>query len=123
MNRLITLVGTAVVAGAVWSSPAEAQLRSAAVGGDDRAPRVARAASGQIEGAVADEQGRPLAGVMVSALGQTTALAVTDRAGAFKLQSLPPGGYLVRAHLAGFAPSRRELVQVGAGRPARFSVT
>ncbi len=123
MNRLITLVGTAVVAGAVWSSPAEAQLQSAAAGGDDPAPRVARAASGLIEGAVVDEQGRPLAGVMVSALGSTTALAVTDRAGSFKLQSLPPGGYLVRAHLAGFAPSRRELVQVVAGRPARFSVT
>lgn len=123
MNRLITLVGTAVVAGAVWSSPAEAQLRSAALNAEDGAPRLARAASGLIEGAVVDERGRPLAGAMVSALGATTALAVTDRAGAFRLQALPPGGYLVRAHLAGFAPSRRELVQVGAGRPARFSVT
>ena len=124
MNRLITLVGTAVVAGAVWSSPAEAQLRSAAVSGGDRATRVASAAgSGRIEGAVIDDRGQPLPGAMVSALGATTALAVTDRAGAFRLQALPPGGYLVRAHLAGFAPSRRELVQVGSGRPARFSVT
>ncbi len=123
MNRLITLVGTAVVAGVVWSSPAEAQFRSAAPGADARALRVARAASGLIEGAVVDERGRPLAGAMVSALGATTALAVTDRAGAFRLQALPPGGYLVRAHLAGFAPSRRELIQVGTGRSARFSVT
>ncbi|MBP1633593.1 MAG: Outer rane receptor for ferrienterochelin and colicin [Acidobacteria bacterium] len=123
MNRLITLVGTAVVAGAVWASPAEAQP-GAALGAEDRAPRVASAApSGLIEGAVVNEQGWPLPGVTVSALGATTALAVTDRAGAFRLQALPAGGYLVRAHLAGFAPSRREFVQVGPGRPARFSVT
>jgi hypothetical protein len=124
MNRLITLVGTAVVAGVVWVSPAEAQPRGAALGAEGRAPHMAAAPSpGFIEGAVVDERGWPLPGVMVSALGATTALAVTDRSGAFRLQQLPPGGYLVRAHLAGFSPSRRELVQVGAGRGSRFSVT
>ena len=35
----------------------------------------------------------------------------------FSLQRLPEGDYTLRAHLAGFAASRRENVRVGAGAP------
>ena len=70
-----------------------------------------------------DERGRPLGGAMVSALGAISALAVTDRDGAFALRSLPAGAYLVRAHLAGFASPTAQFVQVGPGGTARFSVT
>ena len=61
----------------------------------------------RFEGIVQDEKGVPVAGAMVSALGATTAFAVTDRIGRFEIRSLSPGPYLVRAHLTGFvAPSR-----------------
>ena len=61
-----------------------------------------------------DERGKPLAGAMVSALGSTSAVAVTDQHGVFVMRSLPAGAYMVRAHLTGFAPSRRQLVDVRA---------
>jgi Carboxypeptidase regulatory-like domain/TonB dependent receptor-like, beta-barrel len=80
----------------------------------DRAPLTARLATlGSIHGTVSDDHGGPLAGAMVSALGATTALAITDAHGKFLLDSLPAGDYLVRVHLPGFISSRRDYVRVG----------
>ena len=53
-----------------------------------------------------DDRGQPLAGAVVSALGSTTAFAVSDRDGRFAFRNLPPGPYLVRAHLQGYVPAR-----------------
>jgi len=74
--------------------------------------RVAALASGAIRGHVQDEAGLPVAGVLVSAVGSTSAVDVTDRTGRFELRALPPGPYLVRARLSGFIAPRGELVQV-----------
>lgn len=73
----------------------------------------ARAATGSISGVVLDQQGGGLAGAMVSALGATLASTVTDERGQFALNQLPPGEYLVRAHLLGFAASSGDTVRVG----------
>ncbi|HEV2982970.1 MAG TPA: TonB-dependent receptor [Vicinamibacterales bacterium] len=73
---------------------------------------VASLAAGSIHGTVLDEKGAPVAGAMVSALGTTSAFAVTDRAGRFELRTLSPGPYLVRAHSSGFVASRGQLVDV-----------
>ena len=67
---------------------------------------------GAIQGLVQDEAGAPVAGAMVSALGSNSAFAVTDRSGRFELRPLPPGPYLVRAHLAGFVAPRGQVVRV-----------
>ena len=77
---------------------------------------IASIAAGSIQGIVQDERGAPVAGAMVSALGATTAFAVTDRSGRFELRSLSPGPYLVRAHLSGFVAPRG---QVDRGPPER----
>src|SRR5262245_40053574 len=74
--------------------------------------RVASLAPGSILGTVQDERGAPVAGAMVSALGATTAVAVSDRAGRFELRTLTPGPYLVRAHLSGYVASRSQVVEV-----------
>ena len=42
---------------------------------------IASIAAGSIQGNVQDEQGAPVAGAMVSALGAATAFAVSDRSG------------------------------------------
>jgi hypothetical protein len=68
---------------------------------------------GSIVGSVSDEQGGPVAGAIVSAFGQTMAVAVTDGRGMFSMESLPIGEYIIQAHLTGFAGSRRESVRVG----------
>ena len=67
---------------------------------------------GAIQGSVQDEAGAPVAGAVVSALGSSSAFAVTDLAGRFELRSLPPGPYLVRAHLTGFVAPRGQVVRV-----------
>jgi hypothetical protein len=75
---------------------------------------VASLASGSIGGIVQDENGAPVPGAMVSALGARTATAITDRHGKFELARLAPGPYLVRVHVSGFAASRGQLVDVKA---------
>jgi hypothetical protein len=76
---------------------------------------IASAETGLIEGRITDEHGKPLDGAVVSALGGTTAFAVSDKAGKYTLKQLPPGPYLLRAHLAGFLAARSTMVNV---RPA-----
>ena len=57
-----------------------------------------------IVGKVTDERGKPLDGAVISALGGTTAFAVSDKTGQFTLKQLPPGPYLVRVHLRVSSP-------------------
>ena len=73
----------------------------------------ARISLGSIRGSVSDDRGGPLSGAMVSALGVTTAMAMTDARGRFALDALPPGEYIVRVHLAGFLSTRRDNIHVG----------
>ncbi len=124
MNRLFAFVGSMVVAGVAGSvPPALAQPDAASPASGWQTPRVAVALAGNIEGRVADERGAPLTGAMVSALGSTSATAVTDQSGWFVMRSLPAGSYAVRAHMAGFAPSRRQFVEVRATSSTRVSAT
>jgi len=78
--------------------------------------------AGTILGNVLDERGAPVAGAMVSALGATSAFAVSDRSGKFELRTLPPGPYLVRAHLVGFVASRGQVVEVRPSGRASSSI-
>jgi hypothetical protein len=82
--------------------------------------KVAAVDTGFIEGKVTDESGQPLDGAVISALGGTTAFAVSDRSGAYKLKQLPPGPYLIRVHLAGFLAARGTMVNV---RPSTRSAS
>jgi hypothetical protein len=81
--------------------------------GSDHPLVTARLTLGSIQGTVSEDHGGPLAGAMVSALGATTALAITDAHGRFLLNALPPGDYMLRVHMAGFVSSRRDDVKVG----------
>ncbi len=109
MTRVLSAAGFLVaIAGAV-SSSVQAQQRAAA----PEFRRVSAIVGGSIIGIVSDDRGGPLSGAMVSALGATTAMTVTDANGRFSLQKLPAGDYTLRAHLAGFAASTRANVHVG----------
>ena len=91
-------------------SPAVARAQSAPQ--VQAVTHLASLAPGAIQGIVQDEKGAPVVGAMVSALGTSSAFAVTDRGGRFELRTLSPGPYLVRAHLTGFIASRGQLVDV-----------
>src|SRR5262245_51650260 len=84
---------------------------------------VASLAPGAILGVVQDERGLPVPGAIVSALGTTTAVAVTDRAGRFELRTLTPGPYLVRAHLSGYVASRGQLLEVRSSARTSSSIS
>jgi hypothetical protein len=122
--HLRTFVGSAVLVSVVGSGTlAQAQVGTVRAGSDDRAGRIARTASGTIEGQVLDETGGPLPGATVSALGVMSAAVVTDTRGRFAFRLLPVGAYVVRAHLPGFVPSRRQLVDVRPNGYAKYSVS
>ena len=111
MNHVLSAIGAAAIAVAVSPSSGLAQQTAPA-----RAPEfrnVSAILSGAIKGVVSDDRGGPLAGAMVSALGATMAMTVTDVNGHFSLDKLPAGDYTLRAHLPGFVASRRENVRVG----------
>ena len=74
--------------------------------------RVAAVGAGSIQGVVQDEGGAPIGGALVSALGATTAFAVTDRSGRFELKTLSPGAYLLRAHSSGFLAPHGQIIEV-----------
>jgi len=108
--RVLSAAFVMTTAAAVGPSSASAQQMST------RAPElrtVSAIVAGTITGSVSDERGAPLPGAMVSVLGATMAMTVTDAHGRFSLNRLPAGEYTLRAHLAGFASSRRENVLVG----------
>jgi hypothetical protein len=111
MKRVLSASAAVALATAASSSSALAQAHAAG-----RAPEVRTVNAvigGVIKGIVSDELGGPLPGAMVSALGATMAMAVTDANGRFSIEKLPTGDYTLRAHLAGFAASPRATVRVG----------
>lgn len=111
-NRVLTAAALATVIGALAPEPALAQQPG------PRVPvrqTVRATLGGAITGTVSDERGGPLSGVMVSVIGATMALDVTDAQGRFSLDRLPNGEYILAAHLQGFLAARRQLVRVGTG--------
>ena len=118
MNRALSAAGIAAVVTAAAPSSVLAQQASPIRVVEYRTVRAI--VSGTIDGMVSDDSGGPLSGAMVSAFGLTTAMTVTDANGRFSLQKLPVGDYTLRAHLTGFAASRRENVRVGATAAAMY---
>ena len=118
MARLSQLVAAAVFLGlAAVSHAAEPRERARENGAarDEAGSTAVR--SGQLLGVVTDEAGAPLESTLISASGPDgTALAMCGADGRFEFRGLPPGTYLLRAHLSGFATRRRHVVEVQSGR-------
>jgi Carboxypeptidase regulatory-like domain/TonB dependent receptor len=80
---------------------------------------------GRIYGAVADQTGAVVPGVMVTvtdvARGVSRTLT-TDNAGEYSAPSLVPGTYTIRAEAKGFNVSQRQDVSVGVGQDVRIDV-
>jgi hypothetical protein len=120
MTRLFRVVATTILVGVAGAASAQpSQVRQVRTTRPAIRPvatpelQTVRAIPGHVRGVVSDEHGGPLAGAMVTLLGTTMAMTVTDNQGRFSIDALPPGEYVLRAHLAGFTASRRELVRVG----------
>ena len=112
LHRAVTAVGAVVVIGVGTGPLAHAQTRVQPEG------QTVHLLRGSITGTVTDDRGGPLAGVVVSALGVTMAMTVSDGRGYFAIDALPMGEYVVQAHLNGFAGSSRDRIRVGAASPS-----
>jgi hypothetical protein len=113
MNRLFTerhLAVLALLAGLVC--PATSFAQAGPSSSPNPARQFAALTSTELHGVVLDAHGQPLAGVVVSALGSTSAFAISDKGGRFTLRDLQSGPYLVRAHLQGYVSARARIVQV-----------
>ena len=107
-----TFILSALVGGVVLSCVPTIAIAQEGLRQPQPVMHMASLAPGSILGIVQDDRGVPVAGAIVSALGTTTAVAVTDRSGRFELRTLTPGPYLVRAHLSGYVASRGQVVEV-----------
>jgi hypothetical protein len=113
MRRLTQLLSAAVVGAATFGTLAsEAQAQARLATPEFQTVSAARLA---VTGVVVDERGGPVNGAMVTLAGETTAMTLSDDQGRFRIDRLPPGEYVLRAHLSGFAASTRKLVRVGGG--------
>lgn len=106
---------------AISASPAFAQL---ALRADlpHLQPVALTTTHGELHGLVHDSHGQPLRGAVVSALGATTAFAVSDHEGRYTFRDLPAGPYLVRAHLQGYLSARGHIVQVNGNTQASWTI-
>jgi hypothetical protein len=81
-------------------------------------PASAQTGDGSLRGYVKDEQGGVLPGVTVTAKSPdllAPVIAVSDTAGYYRLNNMPPGTFTVTAELSGFATTRREGIVMRAG--------
>src|SRR5215207_6359624 len=107
--RHTRLLGSAAAVGLCLTVPALPASAQAARSQPLLVSRTATAPSADLTGQVQDRGGKPLPGAVVSAI------AVSDREGRFTFRALPPGPYLVRAHLQGYLPARPRMLQVSNG--------
>lgn len=101
MHRLLVATCSLGILLAAFGSPAHAQT------GD-----------GTLRGYVKDESGAVLPGVSVTATSPellAPVVNITDTAGLYRLNNLPPGTYVLTAELQGFSITRREGILVRAG--------
>src|SRR5580700_7339224 len=119
MNSLSRLMTSAAAVGGLVLLFASSDLAA-----EPAAPPAVRVASlsGSIQGVVQDENGVPVKGAVVWALGATTTFDVTDGSGRFALRTLSPGAYLVRAHSNGFIAPPGKIVDVRPSSRASSSI-
>ncbi len=100
------------------STPA---IRPPAALGSQVGAAISDAAPGTIDGTVRNDRGEPISGVVVTAIGASTAFAVTDEHGHFEIAALAPGAYLLRAHSSGYVSPKPRTVRVRANARAASS--
>jgi hypothetical protein len=122
MPSLARLKTASTVIGIVAWLPAAAAAQPLAAPVREPALRLAAISPGSIDGVVLDDKGTPVAGAMVSAIGAATSVSVSDERGHFEFAALAPGGYLVRAHHAGYLGSVGQMVDVRANVRAASSL-
>jgi len=120
------LVLTLVFAGTfVFSGPLTAQGQSPAPPVQTPAPAAAPVTTAIMHGHVSDPTGAliPGASVTITTSAGTLVKTVTaDDSGAYSVNGLQPGGYIVQASFAGFASFSSPTIQIAAGQSKRVDI-
>jgi len=104
-----------------WAAAVRTAVVAAALAVGAAAPLAAQTTTGEIRGAISDDEGAPLAGVSVTARNAGTGLsrsATTTGDGTYVIRLLPPGTYTVTAAQIGRATGTRSGVGVAVGGSA-----
>ncbi len=111
---------------AVVCTPAAAQQRQPAPRPPQQISKPERQqvslASGRVQGIVRDDRGIVVAGVAISAVGTTQAIAYSDSTGRFLLP-LPSGEYMLRAHRDGYVSTYTDIVMVRGSSSIEKTIT
>jgi hypothetical protein len=121
--RHTRMLGSAAAVGLCLTVPALPTSAQAVRAQPLLVSRTAPAPAVELTGVVQDRGGKPLVGAVVSAIGSESAFAVSDREGRFSFRALPPGAYLVRAHLQGYLPARPRALQISNSPRGEFTIT
>ena len=86
---------------------------------------LAQNATGSLHGQVVDPSGGavPNAPVKITTPAGQMLTATSNASGAYEFNNLAPGKYTVEATVKGFAPYRKEAVEIAAGQAAQLNVT
>lgn len=103
------LAGFGSLTGLAASAAASQSASPIASRGPVKVSEQASSQHARIAGTIKDDQGGVIEGAIVTALGVTQGLTISDRSGHFSL-ALPPGEYQIRVHREGYASSFRELL-------------
>ena len=79
-----------------------------------------------LRGHIADPTGALIPGAdvtIVTSAGTAVTTTTADSAGAYQVNGLPPGGYIVRASYAGFAPFQSPTISLAAGQSKRVDIS
>lgn len=119
MNRTLTLAAVSV--GLSFAAAGQAQPLLQAQAGPLSAVQASGLVAGRVEGIVTDDQGQPIVGAAISAMGPDALLGITDGRGRFVFAAVPVGTYLIRAQRAGYSASGREFIEVTPSAPVRHA--
>jgi Carboxypeptidase regulatory-like domain len=85
----------------------------------------AAAATSTLRGHITDPSGALIPGAKITisnSSGTAVTSATADSSGAYSVTGLPPGGYILTANYAGFAPFSSPTIQVAAGQSKRVDI-
>jgi hypothetical protein len=88
--------------------------------------KTATAATATVRGHIADPTGALIPGASITVTtvaGRTVATATSDSTGAYVVNGLAPGGYLIKAAFEGFAPVSSPSVQLTASQVKRVDIS
>jgi hypothetical protein len=86
----------------------------------------AASAAVMLHGHVADQTGALIPGAKITVLtadGKTVGSAKADSGGSYEIRGLKPGGYLVHAEFAGFAPFESPVIVLNSGQTKRVDIS